>query len=144
MLPVKPVLSSCVMIPARIRLHVLYVKVTNFPTSYLRTNCCHISLSVNPHYAPLITQLFSVCFTVKGHSCQHTKGQLSSNKREHDYKSYWVECKVEIKQQKVGSLGHTIIFLLKSHGVFIFYVFDIFFIMFFRHFSAGIRLVSHC
>lgn len=116
----------------QIHLLVLYVKATNFPTFYLRTNCRHVSLSVNLHYAPLIAQLFSVCFTVKGHNCQHTKGRLSSNKREHDYKSYWVECEVEIKQEKVGSLGRTIICLVKGHGVF----FCFFFLMFFIHISA--------
>lgn len=60
---------------------VSYVMVTNFDISYLRTSCRNVSLSVNRHYAPHTAQMFSVCFAVKGHSCQHTKGQLSSNKR---------------------------------------------------------------
>lgn len=110
------------------------------PTSFLRTNCHPVFLLVNPHYAPLIAQLFSACFAVKGHSCQHTKGRLSSNKREHDYKSYWVECKVEIKQEEVESLGRTIIFLLKGHGMFVFG-----FVCFFVQISAqGFCFVSRC
>lgn len=60
---------------------VSYVMVTNFDISYLRTSCRNVSLSVNRHYAPHTAQMFSVCFAVKGHSCQHAKGQLSSNKR---------------------------------------------------------------
>lgn len=82
MMVTLPVELSCGMghVQVQVHLHVPYVKVTN--TSYLRTRPRNVSVSANLRDAPHTEQMFSVCFTVKGHSCQHTKGQLPSNKRE--------------------------------------------------------------